>query len=426
MVRAGIAGGLTSLAWLASRPSDRWYFLLVGGAAFLAWNPYNLLDPGFQLSFSAVAAIFLLVPRLERRLEGYPVPSRLATVLAVSAGCGVATAPILWLHFGAVPILSVLANALAAPVVAPILGFGLAAAAVEAPCFRARRPRSAGSTVGSSPTWRLAPASSEGSRLRRSSPASSSAHWPGSFAFVAVLRRAPRSWRRPALAAALAIAALAAGWKLWPRPPALPPPTGLRISFLDVGQGDSALFQVPQGAVLVDQGPPEARVAARLGRLGLRKLAVLVLTHPQQRSHRRCGRRSSVASRSGSCSTRSSPTRARTRTRRSTRRGTDGVRLVAARAGDTLRLGDLRLRVLWPDGPGLPGEDPNRHPIVLLASYGHVDALLTADAESEVTGALPLPRVEILKVAHHGSEDPGLRGLLERAAAPDRGRLGRC
>jgi competence protein ComEC len=70
--------------------------------------------------------------------------------------------------------------------------------------------------------------------------------------------------------------------------------------------------------------------------------------------------------------------------------------------------------VLWPDGPGLPGEDPNRHPIVLLASYGQVDALLTADAESEVTGALPLPRVEILKVAHHGSEDPGLRGLLER------------
>jgi competence protein ComEC len=130
VVRAGIAGGLASLAWLASRGSDRWYFLLLGGAALLAWSPYNLLDPGFQLSFSAVAAIFVLVPRLERRLEGYPVPSRLATVVAVSAGCGVATAPILWLHFGAVPILSVLANALAAPVVAPILGFGLAAAAV--------------------------------------------------------------------------------------------------------------------------------------------------------------------------------------------------------------------------------------------------------------------------------------------------------
>src|SRR5688500_15413611 len=50
VVRAGVAGGLASLAWLASRPSDRWYFLLVGAAMLLGWNPYSLLDPGFQLS----------------------------------------------------------------------------------------------------------------------------------------------------------------------------------------------------------------------------------------------------------------------------------------------------------------------------------------------------------------------------------------
>jgi competence protein ComEC len=412
VVRAGIAGGLASLAWLASRASDRWYFLLVGGAALLAWSPYNLLDPGFQLSFSAVAAIFVLVPRLERRLEGYPVPSRLATVVAVSAGCGVATAPILWLHFGAVPILSVLANALAAPVVAPILGFGLAAAAVGtvlpgaalslawlngwlvaylAACAR---------LVGGLPFAQVESGLVLGALV-------------GLIAFVAVLRRAPRSWRRPALATALAIAALVAGWKLWPRPPALPPPTGLRISFLDVGQGDSALLQVPQGAVLVDQGPPEARVAARLGRLGVRKLAVLVLTHPQ-RDH--IGGAADVLRRVevGSVLDPLQPNESPYEDEALDAARDRGVRLIAARAGGMLRLGNLRLRVLWPDGPGLPGEDPNRHPIVLLASYGRVDALLTADAESEVTGALPLPRVEILKVAHHGSEDPGLRGLLER------------
>ena len=59
---------------VASRPRDRWYFLLVGAAVLLAWNPYSLLEPGFQLSFSAVAAIFLLVPWVSRRLEGYPIP----------------------------------------------------------------------------------------------------------------------------------------------------------------------------------------------------------------------------------------------------------------------------------------------------------------------------------------------------------------
>jgi len=42
-----------------------------------------------------------------------------------------------------------------------------------------------------------------------------------------------------------------------------------------------------------------------------------------------------------------------------------------------------------------------------------VDVLLTADAESPVTLPLNPPPVEILKVAHHGSADDGLPGLLE-------------
>ena len=39
---------------------------------------------------------------------------------------------------------------------------------------------------------------------------------------------------------------------------------------------------------------------------------------------------------------------------------------------------------------------------------------LPADAESEVTGGLPVPDVDVLKVAHHGSADEGLPQLLER------------
>ena len=89
-----------------------------------------MFDPGFQLSFAAVVAIFVAVPRVERLLEGYPIPRAVATVLAVSTACGVATAPLLWLEFGSVPILSVPANALAEPVVAPILGLGLTAAGI--------------------------------------------------------------------------------------------------------------------------------------------------------------------------------------------------------------------------------------------------------------------------------------------------------
>ena len=49
----------------------------------------------------------------------------------VATACGLATAPILWLQFHAVPLLAVPANALAAPVVGPLLDFALAAAVVH-------------------------------------------------------------------------------------------------------------------------------------------------------------------------------------------------------------------------------------------------------------------------------------------------------
>jgi competence protein ComEC len=130
VVRAGIAGALGSLAWLSARAADRWHLLLVGAIVLLAWNPYTLLDAGFQFSFAAVLAIFLLVPRFELFLEGYPLGSRLRLVVAVSAACGLATAPIAWLQFHSIQLLTVPANAIAAPVVAPLLGLALASAAV--------------------------------------------------------------------------------------------------------------------------------------------------------------------------------------------------------------------------------------------------------------------------------------------------------
>jgi competence protein ComEC len=129
VVRAGIAGALCSVAWLSARTADRWQLLLVGAAALLAWNPYTVFDAGFQLSFAAVAAIFVLVPRILRVLEGYPLGG-LRPGIAVSAACGVATAPILWLQFHSLQLLAIPANLLAAPAVAPLLMLALGATAV--------------------------------------------------------------------------------------------------------------------------------------------------------------------------------------------------------------------------------------------------------------------------------------------------------
>jgi competence protein ComEC len=89
------------------------------------------------------------------------------------------------------------------------------------------------------------------------------------------------------------------------------------------------------------------------------------------------------------------------------------IPVVVTRAGRDFTLGRLRVRVLWPDGVASPADDPNDHATVLLASYGKVDALLPADAESNVTSQLRIPPVELLKVGHHGSADEGLSELLE-------------
>ncbi|MDX6520379.1 MAG: competence protein ComEC [Gaiellales bacterium] len=118
IVRAGVAGGLVSVAWLASRPVARWHLVACGAAVVLALNPLDLFNPGFQLSFAAVAAIFLVAPRLQ---------GVLGQAAAVSVACTLVTTPIAWWHFGRLAPLSVPANLLALPAVAPLLVSGLTA-----------------------------------------------------------------------------------------------------------------------------------------------------------------------------------------------------------------------------------------------------------------------------------------------------------
>ena len=131
VIRAAVSGIAVSVAWLAARERDPWHTLLLAALVLLAWSPYELFDPGFQLSFAAVVAIFVAVGPALRVFEGYPVPPKLAAAVAVSTACSVATAPILWLQFGQVPLLGVVANALVEPVVGLLLGLGLVTACVD-------------------------------------------------------------------------------------------------------------------------------------------------------------------------------------------------------------------------------------------------------------------------------------------------------
>ncbi len=411
VVRAAVAGCLASVAWLLARPSDRWHTMAVGAVVLLAWTPRSLLEPGFQLSFAAVAAIFLTLPRLRRLQEGYPVPMGIVEVIGISAACGVVTAPILWLQFGVIPLWTVPANALAEPAMPVLLGCGLGAALL-APVI----PPAAVALswlAGAAAAWIAFSA-----RLIASLPYAQTSSrnlvlaLTGTCVAAIGLRALPPYRRAPAVVTALALIPLAAlGWWALHPPPSWSPPSGLRVSFLDVGQGDSILLETPQGAMLVDAGPPEAGVDRQLRRRGLHALAAFVTTH----AHRDHVGGGSAVLRAVSVGQVIDPMQPgvgfdERELRRTARRL--GVPLAPARAGRTYALGRLHVRVLWPDHAGSRDEDPHLHGTVLLATYGSVDLLLTGDSESGVTRSLPLRPIEVLKVAHHGSSDDGLADEL--------------
>ena len=410
VVRAGVAGALASLAWLASRPRDRWHFLALGALVLLVWAPTSILEPGFQLSFAAVAGIFVGVPRVRDRLSGYPLPPRLAEGLGVATVCGVVTAPIVLLQFGQAPLYTVPANVLAEPAVPLVLGLGLLAGIADpfAPGVAAALAWLAG--------WAAAWIELV-SRLVASLPSAQIGPMTALVAALAVtgawvaMRRGP--FARPArmgvvlvLGGAVSALGCTAWWALRPAP-AWHQPAGLRVTFLDVGQGDSTLLETPSARVLVDEGPPEAHVASQLTRMGIRSLTAIVLTHPQ-RDH--VGGASDVIRRLR-VGTVLDPDLTAT--------GPDREEAVAAarerktpirtvRTGTVFKAGGLVIRVLWPEDSGIRSEDPNLNAVVLVATYGETDVYLSADAESDVTARLPLDPVEIMKVAHHGSADPGL------------------
>ena len=419
VVRAAVAGCLASVAWLLSRPSDRWHTMAMGAVALLSWTPRSLLEPGFQLSFAAVAAIFITMPRLRRLHEGYPVPVWVVEIVGISAACGIVTAPILWLQFGTIPLWTVPANALAEPAMPVLLGCGLGAA-VLAPIV----PPAAVALswiAGAAAAWIAFSA-----RLIASLPYAQTSSRTlvlavaGALVAGVAVRLVTPYRRRALVVTAVSVGFLSwLGWWALHPPPSWSRPTGLRVSFLDVGQGDGILLETPQGAMLVDAGPPEARVDRQLRRMGLHALAAIVLSHAH-RDHVGGAPAVLESLAVGAVIDPMQPGQGLDeRTTRTTARR-HGVRLVPARMGGTYHLGRLRLHILWPDHAGSPDENPHFHGAVVLASYGSIDILLTGDSESEVTRALPLRQVEVLKVAHHGSADPGLAeelGVLQPRVA---------
>jgi competence protein ComEC len=433
IVRAGVMGALTFLATLAGRRTSRLYTLAIAAIVTLAIDPGVGADVGWQLSFAAVLGILALARPLQaaiaRRLGSGGLGGVLAEGTALTVAATLATAPLIAFHFGALSTLTLLANLLALPAVAPAMWLGMfVSLGAQVPGFPAAIPNALAAPlfayIALVARWCGRP------------------HWAyleldlgwfgllASYALLLVIalvgpvflrarrlsglrlhRSRPKRWgRRPVVAVVVLIGALAFAFGGRGAGVAAPP-SGLRVSVLDVGQGDAILLQPAKAAaVLIDGGPPGDDLAGKLRDLGVDSIGAAIVTHEQSDHtggiedllgrlpigrllYARLGRRLRAAAEAA---------------------GADPVRLAA---GDVLRCGHLRLSVLWPPPEllvdPLAGADPNDQALVVLARWQRFSMLLTADAEAGEVPIDPGP-VDVLKVAHHGSEDAGLDALLDR------------
>ena len=430
--RAGVMGAAGVVAALADRPRSRWYVIVTAAAATLALDPRASADVGWQLSFAAVVGIALFAAPLGRVLAG-GAPGRarrtLAEVAALTISATVATAPLMALHFGTLSLVSLPANLLAAPAEAPLMWLGMLSTAAGQLAWLPTAPVTwlAGLLAAyiaqiadwlGDPSWAQVDVGLDGP-----------APLVGVYAVLAAalaltIRLAVRRRRlRPgatgrsssARRAALAVAALAAAVALplplaGSRAPGAGPVT-LRVTVLDVGQGSATLVEPAGGdPLLVDAGPPRGDVAAILAQRGIDRLAALLITHTDE-DH--AGGAPAVLE--------SIPVarllcaRADPSTLALARRA--GARLDRVLQGARLRDGAARLEVLWPSARGMreaAPRDPNAASLVLVLESGGFRMLLTGDAEAELAPVHP-GDVDVLEVAHHGSEDGGLEAMLAEA-----------
>jgi competence protein ComEC len=437
--RAAVMGAAGLVATLAGRRASRLYALALALGVTLAVDPGVAADVGWQLSFAAVLGILLLADPLRRailaRIGAGAWRRALAEGIAVTVAATLATAPLIAFHFETLSTTTLFANVLAMPAVAPAMWLGMVgAAASQAPGLPVEALNGVEALLlayiaqiaawCASPSWaevhvRLGGAGLVASYLGLGAAVALAIALGRRRRIAAARRRSSDeagrgrpSWRGSvlafaALAVAFAAANLASGDGV-----AGPGPRGeLRVVVIDVGQGDAILLQPARApAVLVDGGPPGDGLAGKLEAAGVERLGAAFITHDQ--SDHAAGIEELLGRFPVSRLVYGRLARAPLSAARAA-----GAAPIQVAAGGEVRSGGLRLEILWPPQALLdeasPGVDPNGLALVILARWRDFTMLLTADAEAE---AVPIDpgSIDVLKVAHHGSDDAGLGALLAR------------
>lgn len=411
VLRASLCGGIALLAIATGRRRSLLPALAAAVLLIIGWDPAQARSFGFLLSVLATGALLTLAPRWSLALQRRGLPPRLAEGIAAAAAAQAVCGPVVTVFAARVGLVGVPCNLLAQLAFAPATVLGWAALVVQP---LAPPAAAALAWLASWPARWIAAVARTGAALP-----GAELSWPGGWAGAALLaavtgvcvalaRRLPfRPWPAAGCALLLVLALT--------RPPALTqfltgwPPPGWRLVACDVGQGDALVLSAgPGAAVVIDTGPDPEAVDGCLRGLGVRRIPVLILTHfhadhvaglPGALRGREVGliQVSSVPE----------PPDQAAEVRRAA--AAAEVPVTVAARGEESRAGgdDLRWRVLWPppDPGGLPANDAS---VTLLVRTAGLTVLLPGDleppAQQRLLAAYPeLPRVDVLKVPHHGS-----------------------
>ena len=405
---------------------------LVAGMVTLA-DPMTVVDAGAWLSFGATFGIIIGASRLivwhDDRWPGssWGGASRrwLLGLCGATLAAEIALLPVAVALFNRVGIAGLALNVVAIPMIAIVQGSGFAAvlfaevwdpgAGVAAAVGRA----ATGALLGSSALVDVAPWLSW--RVPAPSLTVIVAFYLSGVVWLAAVRPVVRRWG----GALCTVLAAAIAWS--PGTPLSQPRNGwLRLTMVDVGQGDATLVQFPTGeSLLVDAGGAGARfdvgeriVGPALWANGVRRLDWLAVTHPDL-DH--VGGAAAVSKMFRPREVWEGVPVPSERARQRLIEASTAWRQLQAH--DRFRIGDATVEVLHPPFPDWERQRVrNEDSVVFRLRYHEVEMLLTGDVGAETERALPLEAapasIRILKVAHHGSRSSSSAAFVERYA-PD-------
>jgi competence protein ComEC len=435
-----------ALLYLAARVLDHrgsaLNVLAVAATLGTAIAPVVLLDPGFVLSFGATLGI-LVVASAGRGPAGRTsgIAQRagrsLWALLWTTVAAEAALLPVAAAFFGRITMAGVVLNFAAIPLMSLLQAASLATLVVSVV---------SGSLTGfvGCVAHLAAAGIIESARLTEIVPGLARdvvtpGVWVVLLYYVAgilvLAKRRPRVTyvARAAFVGAAGVIVAGPGWSARER---LPSPTGLRVAFLDVGQGDSTVVILPGGsALLVDAGgvptaqSPESSdsdtgpfdvgrrvVAPALRALGVRHLDVLAITHgdPDHIG----GAPAILRTLSPSTVWEGVPVPPHPWLRNLNQLADAmAVRWRTVQAGDEERIGGVKICVLHPPLPDWERQRVrNEDSIVLDVRIGDVSIVLPGDIGREGERAslkyLQPARIVVLKAPHHGSATSSTQDFL--------------